>query len=381
MPDRLVRLMHLEDECESRADAIAAREGLELDRADRKLLTRAVAMAMKRASMTLAREADARFGRASGHAPRQADAHGTRGEAQAVAFSHVLSGWEAEKRPTRKTVYEWTRVINELVAFLGHDDAARVRPEDLIAWKESLLQAGRRPKTIRDAKLAPVRAILQWATDNRRLPKNPAERIAMEVRVKAGEGRRSYTDDEAKLILRAALQEQGAVRRWVPWLCCYSGARLSEVCQLRAEDIVQVEGIWCMRFDPSAGPLKTRSSERAVPVHPALIDGGFLDFFARVRSGPLFPELPPDIFGSRGGNGTKVLGRWIRKLGLVDPRLSPNHSWRHRLKTLARRHGLALDLVDAMTGHARRTVADTYGEFPMPALYRELTKIPALELS
>ena len=171
------------------------------------------------------------------------------------------------------------------------------------------------------------------------------------------------------------------MRRWVPWLCAYSGARLSEVCQLRCEDVVEVDAVWCMRFDPDAGPLKTRSSERAVPLHPALIEGGFLDFVKRVGRGPLFCELPPDKFGSRGGNGTKILGRWVRSLGLSDPRLSPSHSWRHRMKTMARRHGLALDLVDAMTGHARKTVADTYGEFPMPALFRELAKIPALDLS
>ncbi len=135
-----------------------------------------------------------------------------------------------------------------------------------------------------------------------------------------------------------------------------------------------------MKFDPEAGPLKTQNSERIVPLHPALIESGFLDFVKRVKSGPLFPELPPDVFGSRGGNGTKVLGRWVRSLGLKDPRLSPNHSWRQRLKTLARRYGLALDIVDAITGHRRKTVADGYGEFPVDALFRELKKIPPLVL-
>ena len=35
------------------------------------------------------------------------------------------------------------------------------------------------------------------------------------------------------------------------------GARLSEVCQLRGEDIITSDGIPCMRFDPEAGSLKT----------------------------------------------------------------------------------------------------------------------------
>jgi hypothetical protein len=50
------------------------------------------------------------------------------------------------------------------------------------------------------------------------------------------------------------------------------------------------------------------------------------------------------------------------------------------LKTLGRRYGLAVDILDAMTGHGRKTVADTYGDFPSGAMQRELSKIPILAL-
>jgi integrase len=202
----------------------------------------------------------------------------------------------------------------------------------------------------------------------------------MDVKAKVAEAKRSFTDEEAATILRAAAKATDPVRRWVPWLCAYSGARLSEVCQLRAEDIRLIDEVWCMAFDPEAGSLKTRSSERAVPLHPALIESGFLTFAQNVKAGPLFASLPPDKFGKRGGNGTKVLGRWVRSLGLEDGRLSPNHSWRHRMRTLGRRYGLAPDIVDAITGHTRRTVTDSYGEFPMSALYRELAKISVVAM-
>jgi integrase len=113
-----------------------------------------------------------------------------------------------------------------------------------------------------------------------------------------------------------------------------------------------------------------------VPLHPALIERGFLEFVASAKPGPLFANLSPDKFGKRGGNGTKILGRWVRSLGIEDGRISPNHSWRHRFKTLGRRYGLALDIVNSITGHSRKTVADGYGEYPMEALRRELMKIP-----
>jgi integrase len=292
-----------------------------------------------------------------------------------------VDGWTKEKAPREKTEYSWRRVIDQLVRFIGHDNAAELTSEDLIRWKTALVEEGLNPKTIRDGKIAPVRAILQWGVDNRRLPQNVGERVTINVRARLGETKRSFTDEEARIVLRAALKEEEPHRRWVPWLCAYTGARVAEVCQLRVEDVQQQDGIWCLHFTPEAGALKNANSERLVPVHPALVDVGFLQFAQSVRSGPLFADLTPDRFGSRGGNGTKVLSRFVRALGLHDPRLSPNHSWRHRLKTLGRRYGLASDIVNAITGHGKKSVADAYGEFPAPALQRELLKIPPLQLN
>jgi integrase len=166
------------------------------------------------------------------------------GDEKPVRFDNLVNGWASERRPTEKTLYSWRRVLGQLAAHLGHDDASRVRAEDLISWKAALVEAGLRAKTIRETKLAPVRAILQWGVNNGRLGANPAQPVTIDVKVKPGEAKRGFTDEEARIVLRAALKESDAVRRWVPWLCAYSGARLSEVCQLRAEDVVQVDGVW-----------------------------------------------------------------------------------------------------------------------------------------
>jgi integrase len=297
-----------------------------------------------------------------------------------LTFDVIIQGWLVEKKPNEKTEYSWRRVMKEFSEFLGHDDGRRVSPDDLVSWKADLLAKGRASKTIRDSKLAPVRAIFQWAVDNRKLDANPAARINIDLKSRSAEKRRGYTDEEAKLVLRAARASEEAHKRWVPWVCAYTGARIAEICQLRSEDIKQIDGIWCIAFAAEAGSLKNINSERVVPIHSALSEEGFLKFAASIKKGPLFVDLAPDRFGSRGGTGTKILSRWIRSLGVTDKRISPNHSWRHRLKTLGRRNGLAVDILDAMTGHGRKTVADTYGDFPPEAMQRELSKILTLVL-
>ena len=366
--------------CATKADEVLAGDGLVVDDNSRLNLMRAIAAAMQRASRTLQRYADGLYegipiGSFAGGRDVQPSGHQPK-----VLFEELLIGWAKENKPTEKTVYSWTRVFEQFGKFLGHDEAQRVTADDIIRWKAALIEGGLRAKSIRDSRLAPIRAVLGWGADNRRLAKNVAERITIDVKAKPSERRRGYTDEEAAILLRDARNQKAAHRRWVPWLCAYTGARVSEICQLRAEDVREVESIWCLAFTAEAGSLKNVNSERLVPIHSAILAEGFLDFVRRHKAGPLFSDLSPDRFGSRGGNGTKVLGRWVRDLGITDSRISPNHSWRHRLKTAARRHGLATDIVDALVGHQRRTVADSYGEFPISALQRELEKVPKLLL-
>ncbi len=56
---------------------------------------------------------------------------------------------------------------------------------------------------------------------------------------------KGFTDEEAKALLEAAdAHRQGneqpktsAAKRWVPWLCAYTGARVGEVAQARADTL------------------------------------------------------------------------------------------------------------------------------------------------
>jgi integrase len=362
-------------QCYQLADARLTARGFATESDDRERLARAVSLELQR----IVQDHQAYLLGKTGFQLNGGSVLLQRAPVTPLTFEAVIQGWLVEKKPNRKTEYTWRKVMKQLSDFLGHDDARRVSPDDLVSWKADLLAKDLKAKTIRDSKLAPARAIFQWAVDNRKLDANPAARINIDLKARSSEKRRGYSDDEAKTILGAARNEKEAHKRWVPWVCAYTGARISEICQLRSEDIKQIDGIWCIAFAAEAGSLKNVNSERVIPVHSALQHEGFLKFVASIRKGPLFTDLAPDRFGSRGGTGTKILSRWIRSLGMTDTRISPNHSWRHRLKTLGRRHGLAVDILDAMTGHGRKTVADTYGDFPPEAMLRELSKVPHLK--
>jgi hypothetical protein len=67
-----------------------------------------------------------------------------------------------------------------------------------VSWKADLLSKELKAKTTRDSKLAPVRAIFQWAVDNRKLDAKPAARISIDLKARASERRRWYGDEDAK---------------------------------------------------------------------------------------------------------------------------------------------------------------------------------------
>ncbi len=367
--------------CFQQADIMIEDEGLNLDRWGRDNLAKAIGAALQRASLVLKEETQGIF-----REPAAIASGATFSDPPTLSpplpdpftFDMMLENWKLERQPRPRTVYESTNMVRRLEAHLGFSDVRRLTTEHLIGWKDALRAEGLSPTTIRNGKLAAIRAMLTVAVQNRRLPANPADGVVIAVKRAPGDGVRGYTDWEATIVLTAATAATDPVRRWIPLLCAYSGARLGEMCHLRAEDVVTIRGIATMSISPEAGPLKNRSSVRTIPLHPAVVDAGFLDFVMSIRSGPLFPELPLDRFGKRSLNGAKVIGRWVRDLGLTDPKLPTSHGWRHRFRTVARVHGLAVDVVDAMLGHTRATVGDGYGEFPPEAMLAELVKLPRI---
>jgi hypothetical protein len=74
------------------------------------------------------------------------------------------------------------------------------------------------------------------------------------------------------------------------------------------------------------------------------------------------------------------IAEWVRGLGIDDPDVSPNHGWRHRLKTMGRRCGMDSAKLDAIQGHAQTNEGGRYGGFPPDALKAEIDKHPRYEV-
>jgi integrase len=292
-------------------------------------------------------------------------------------------GKEAEKR--------WAPVFQKFIAHLGHNDASKVTKKDIIAWRDTLRQ-NLSPSTISKVYLTAIGTAFNWAVSEDRLKDNPAKDVRQETPKHLKVREKGFTKEEATAILLFCcsyepkpyiggvireLPETSAAKKWIPLLSAYSGARVTELTQLRTVDIRQVGELHVMRITPEAGTVKT-GDYRDVPIHPALVEAGFIAFVSTARLGPLFVSNK-----GKGDSLTKArtvgnrIGEWLKDAGLVPKGVSPNHGWRHRFKTVAREEGLSDRIIDAICGHAGRTAGDDYGDVTVKAKYKVIAAMPA----
>ena len=64
-----------------------------------------------------------------------------------VPFATIIDAWALE-HPNPKTKDDFTAKCRKLTDFLGYDDAARVTPEEIVAFKEHLLPCSSAQKPV-----------------------------------------------------------------------------------------------------------------------------------------------------------------------------------------------------------------------------------------
>ncbi len=145
---------------------------------------------------------------------------------------------------------------------------------------------------------------------------------------------------------------------WIPAIAALSGARRAEIAGLQFDDVEEMEGIPCIRIRENTNrSVKTFGSERDLPIHPQLLELGFMDYANRLRDDgqtDLFPEMKP-------GTGTK--DKWGGKIDyrfrqVLDNRLTEGRngksfkSFRHYVITqLGRNKTVAENVRKDIVGH------------------------------
>jgi integrase len=295
-----------------------------------------------------------------------------------VPLSGLYDAWKAVAVVKPRTMYEVQSTVKALAKFVEHDDAAGITRDDLARWRDAMKAAGRTNNTWNNL-LSLVRQVFQHGVAECLLTVNPAD--GLRLRKSRQTSPPPYTDAEAVQILLAARLETRPSLRWSHWIMAFTGMRAGEVLQLLGGDIRQEGDVWFIDVNESTeGKTVKTGNPRHVPIHPALITEGFVEYAQTIAAAaPVFPDKRPDRFGNRGGRAWNLIGKWARqKAGITDPEKAPDHSWRHRVEDELRAAEVPEDARDAITGHARKTTGRQYGVRgeSLKRLHRHLSRIP-----
>lgn len=250
------------------------------------------------------------------------------------------------------------------------------------------------PATL-DDRFTSVSSLLNWLDEEYPGTIHLAQlkRVLEVERKPTTEARRPYTDEELRLLFAPEVYTSRkldqAWKYWLPLMGLCTGARLGELCQLRLADIKHDEdsGVWFLDIndDEAEGKtLKTAAATRWVPLHPALIELGFLrrvEMLRKRKESLLFPSLlkyaNPDQLG-------KAPSKWFsdfrqtRGVGGGPGEVSPLtfHSLRHSFITRCKLQDLDRRKVKEIVGHAQGEFDDVTagyeGRFPVKALFDDV---------
>lgn len=321
-------------------------------------------------------------------------------DVQYLRISEALEGWSSDLERRPHTLSEWRTNVRRFIEIKGDLYVHDISVADIREFKTACLQIPRnlrgedRKRKLPDILerhrnldvqrlsadsvnkiLASISSVLGWCVDNGYVTANVARGVRVPKPKITNKRRLPFSADDLKAIFEESPVFKdgkrprggaGHAAYWLPVLALYTGARLEEIGQLTIDD-VRCEGdidYLDINADGEGKSVKTQSSIRRVPLHPRLVELGFLDYLDKTRRHghtDVFPYVRSKV-AKRTASFSKWVNRYFRNTcGITDER-KVFHSFRHTFKDTCRNSGIPRDIHDAITGHSDSSVGGRYGQ-------------------
>jgi integrase len=204
--------------------------------------------------------------------------------------------------------------------------------------------------------VARLGALLRYCMDEGMITSNPASGLKISEKKRADEERSAYDKDDIANIIRSLPKDQATPERyWISLIGLYSGMRLNEICQLYVADIVRINEYWCFSINGENDKrLKNAASERVIPIHPVLLELGFLNYVKQLelqKVPRLWMNLTwMDIHGYSNG-----FGKWYQRFNRIHVTADPKkvfHSMRHTVTDMLKQAGVVEAVIAELVGHS-----------------------------
>jgi integrase len=323
---------------------------------------------------------------------------GIRNDASETTFTKLIEEWARKKRiNTPQTRQRAETHFQRLAEFLGHDNGADVTSHDIVRFEKHLettpdsrtgkLRHPNTPLTY----LSSFKGVFTVAVQSLLFDENPMEKVAVGGKVESK--RRPYSVEQVTHILNRAQHETDDI--FLSLLTeAYTGCRISEIVDSNTRDFNFVKngdlekvipGQWFLFIgEDNREPGCTIKGHKAryVPLHPEIVKR-LIPYMEKQMAehghGPLFRHLPKDKNGKRSTYVARKIDEWMDGV-IKDPKLAPNHSFRHYLKSELLARDVPERISDAITGHKTPGIGRKYEHVPMSKKFDAINKLPLIPL-
>lgn len=244
------------------------------------------------------------------------------------------------------------------------------------------------PKSVNATYLAMMKATFKFAVDEQWMIADPLAGKSVEDPVDEADKRDPFTTEQLAIIFGAApwtprdTSPRGKpLHYWGPLIAMFLGMRRGEIAQLGADDVTEVEGVPVILVRAGGSKrLKTSNARRKLPVHPQLIELGFLKYAQERRASGaerLWEGERPTTRGGWGDGFSDWFQRLLKERGVTGTKLGL-HSFRHNFQDRLREAGLhGTAMGQELAGRSKGgSTSNNYGSgFPTPMLQEAIAKI------
>ncbi len=295
------------------------------------------------------------------------DAWGVRAKDERKASFDLLIEIFGESYNINAIDHEQARMVKAILIKLPKNRAKNPKTRNLPLLKQVEVQ-GEETISIGSINkyLTTYGQFMSWAQKHGYVQINPFQGILLKDN--KTQARKDFSDQDIKAIVRELDKQrsEGSLqdyRYWGALLGMYTGARLNEIASLTCDDVKYEEGIWYFDIndEEESKSLKTEAAKRKVPVHPDLIQAGFMVFYddaklKRKKGDRLLDGLTFNRISKWG----RKLSRWfndqfLKEIG-VKRKEKVFHSFRHTVITKLSQAEVQLPIIQNLVGHEPNTV-------------------------
>ena len=294
-------------------------------------------------------------------------------------FSACIEEFLREKQATIRPdgIEMFKSVFREFEGLLRNRDVNGYTHADMVQFREHIIGKGIKPTTV-NRKLRYLSVLFNWLVTHGIIRMNPCKGLFLPKQQPDHALRKVFSDDDLEKWFAGPMFQLDTVKDslpqhfWVPLIALFSGLRQNEICQMWVADVKTVDGIPIFDVNKDDGKqTKTLSSIRQVPVHPRLLEIGFMDY-ARKRQAigeqRLFPVKL--LKNDRADFGFWVRN-YVRKHVTKDPQKN-FHGFRHTFLNAGKQAGVPEPILAQMAGHTNESItSNRYGKPYSTAILRD----------